>query len=322
MSVIVLQPTSNRDARQHYVDTISNPVAFDQHKELLKANDYAALKEMFPGRLAPMWGVTPAVNGRNIARFKRASVGSLVLFSGDGRIFAAGTIAHKMHNAALARELWGEDSRGLTWEYMYVLDEIREVDIPYAAFNAAVGYQPNFVIQGFSVLGEERSAQFLAAFDLTSQRYDEEPSDADLEAALAGLDGPQDREVRGWARREQGRARNLLLGSRPAGECRLCGRRFGREFLVAAHKKKRSMCTDEEKRDLKNIMMLCCVFGCDALYERGYVTVGTDGQLSVSDRCGPTERTYASTVMRTRIDVGSEELAYFQWHSDWHHEAF
>jgi hypothetical protein len=321
MAIIVLQPTSNRDARQHYVDTITNPVDFDQHKALLTADDYAALKEIFPSRVAPMWGVTPAVNGRNIARFQRATVGSLVLFSGDGRIFAAGTIAHKMHNPALAKTLWGEDSRGLTWEYMYVLDEIRTVDIPYAAFNEAVGYQPNFVIQGFSVLREEQSEQFLAAFDLTSQRYDEEPSDADFEAALAGLDGPQDREVRGWARREQRKARNLLLGSRPAGECRLCGRTFGREFLVAAHKKKRSKCTDDEKRDLKNIMMLCCVFGCDALYERGYVTIGVDGEVSVSDRCGLVESTYAATVMRTRLDVAEGEAAYFQWHSDRHKEV-
>lgn len=318
MAVVVLQPTSNRDARQHYVDTITNPVNFEQHRNLLDADDYSTLEELFPSRSAPMWGVTPAVNGRNIARFQRAMVGSLVLFSGGGQIFAAGTIAHKMHNHALARTLWGEDSRGLTWEYMYVLDEVRQVGIPYAAFNGAVGYQPNFVIQGFSVLGEDRSRQFLEAFDLVSQRYDEEPSDTDFEAALAGLDGPQDRQVRGWARREQGRARNLLLGSRPTGECRLCGRTFGREFLVAAHKKKRSECTDDEKRDLNNIMMLCCIFGCDALYERGYATVRADGTLAISDRCGLTERAYAEEIMKARLEVADGEATYFKWHADWH----
>ena len=54
------------------------------------------------------------------------------------------------------------------------------------------------------------------------------------------------------------------------------------QFLVAAHIKKRSVCTDAEKRDLKYVAMSACKFGCDELFERGYIAVADDGGLLLS----------------------------------------
>ncbi|MFG3370901.1 hypothetical protein ACIPWY_39740 [Streptomyces sp. NPDC090032] len=42
------------------------------------------------------------------------------------------------------------------------------------------------------------------------------------------------------------------------------------------------MCDDGEKRDLANIAMLACTFGCDALYEHGYIAVAPRGEIQVS----------------------------------------
>ena len=50
-------------------------------------------------------------------------------------------------------------------------------------------------------------------------------------------------------------------------------------FLIAAHIKKRSICSDDERRDLRHVAMLACTFGCDALYETGWITVGQDGRV-------------------------------------------
>ena len=42
--------------------------------------------------------------------------------------------------------------------------------------------------------------------------------------------------------------------------------------LVAAHKKKRTLCNPAERRD-PDIVMPLCVFGCDFLYENRHVIV-------------------------------------------------
>ena len=42
--------------------------------------------------------------------------------------------------------------------------------------------------------------------------------------------------------------------------------------LVAAHKKKRATCTEQERVD-PHIVMPLCVFGCDFIYENRFVTI-------------------------------------------------
>ena len=64
----------------------------------------------------------------------------------------------------------------------------------------------------------------------------------------------------------------LLLG-RTEAECALCGEKYPARFLWASHIKKRAAATDQEARDIPRVAMLACVFGCDALFEDGYVSV-------------------------------------------------
>lgn len=80
-------------------------------------------------------------------------------------------------------------------------------------------------------------------------------------------------------RKEQRELRRLLLGGRTSAPCDLCGHDFPGDFLVAAHIKKRSLCTDDERNDLTNVAMLACRFGCDSLFESGHVTVDDTGRV-------------------------------------------
>ena len=123
-------------------------------------------------------------------------------------------------------------------------------------------------------------------------------------AVLAALPGARTTPVppwspsahRGAARQRSGvrrpgqyRERENPQGTGPAAEharrgreladCALCGHQYPLRFLVAAHIKKRSVCTDDERRDLRHVAMLACTFGCDALYEAGWITVGLDGRI-------------------------------------------
>ena len=68
-------------------------------------------------------------------------------------------------------ELWKVNADAKTWEYVYFLKGIRQVDIPYEQFNAAAGYKPNNVIQGFEVLSEEKALGVLQSLNLGAVDY-------------------------------------------------------------------------------------------------------------------------------------------------------
>jgi hypothetical protein len=98
---------------------------------------------------------------------------------------------------------------------------------------------------------------------------------ASSDPAFAVLDSVASVKVR----KEQAQLRNLLAGNRERASCALCGHEYPVRFLVAAHVKKRSICSDDERRDLRHVAMLACTFGCDALYEAGWITVAPDGHV-------------------------------------------
>ena len=90
------------------------------------------------------------------------------------------------------------------------------------------------------------------------------------------------------------------------------------EFLVAAHIKKRSLCSDDERRDLQHVAMLACTFGCDSLYESGWISVDQTGFLQTV----PLEQAPAGRL-REHLDglaglrcgaYGELSEAYFAWH--------
>lgn len=75
------------------------------------------------------------------------------------------------------------------------------------------------------------------------------------------------------SRKEQAFLRAFHSNGRLNSQCVLCCEEYPLEFLVAAHIKKRSECSNAEKLDFKNIAALMCKAGCDDLFEKGYVYV-------------------------------------------------
>lgn len=73
-------------------------------------------------------------------------------------------------------------------------------------------------------------------------------------------------------RREQGILQEWLFDKKTTEECAICGRTYSVKALVAAHKKKRANCTEQERVD-PHIVMPLCVFGCDFIYENRLITI-------------------------------------------------
>ncbi|WP_156362800.1 hypothetical protein [Rubellimicrobium mesophilum] len=133
----------------------------------------------------------------------------------------------------------------------------------------------------------------------------EAPSPADLRRAalrkaLAEL-GETDGSTSARYRKEQSRLAALLFDQDTHGLCAICQRNFGVSALVAAHKKKRKDCSEEERRD-PDIVFPLCVFGCDHLYETRQLII-RDGIVAAGTQAsGPAEAAAIATLLGGRID--------------------
>jgi hypothetical protein len=143
----------------------------------------------------------------------------------------------------------------------------------------------------------------------TQEQYEE------VSLTLDELDARREELVRV----EQGFVRNKLFGVDREAECGICGVRYPIGLLRAAHIKRRAACSAEEKRDFRNNVVPMCTFGCDELFERGYIVV-RHGHIEVI----PRPRTPAVDDYLTKIRnrpcllFYSDRRPYFEWHADWH----
>jgi hypothetical protein len=320
MSRVILQPTGNKDAREHYVDTLVNPVDLLKIKPFISTEEFNHLVELYPSGLVPTWGVTAGVNNVNANKWRKIQPADVTFFSANKVLYSYGFVTFKIHNKLLAQHLWEFNSKGETWEYIYFLDELREHDIPISLFNEIVGYSENFKVQGFSVLDEDKSDALLSYFDLESVTAVQPVSEYEYREIIESFDiNILDIEGKTKNRAEQGFLRKTLFGNKTIAKCGICGKEYPISFLVAAHIKKRSFCSNEEKLDYKNIVMPMCKFGCDDLFEKGYISVD-NGIVSVNGKAV----TFPLSLYLDQIDGlncvywNTNTSKYFQWHLNHH----
>ena len=144
----------------------------------------------------------------------------------------------------------------------------------------------------------------------------EVPSD-EVVAAVAEL-RDLDRRVEALQRTEQGHLRRALFGPRTEAACHLCGRVFTTELLVAAHIKPRAHCSLEERLDAPTVVMAACRFGCDELFERGYLAVGPEGRIiTATGRLPATVQRYLTAMAgRAVLAAWPRGDVYFAWHRE------
>ncbi|WP_295664426.1 Helicase associated domain protein [uncultured Mucilaginibacter sp.] len=99
-------------------------------------------------------------------------------------------------------------------------------------------------------------------------------SQADFDDQLSYLTmlGPTDVSIDTFRRVEHHGLQKALFNAGQTFECAFCGSYFPRGLMVAAHIKPRALCQHQERLDL-NVVVPACKFGCDELFERGYISV-------------------------------------------------
>lgn len=218
----------------------------------------------------------------------------------------------------MASSLWDFNSKGQTWEYVYFLDEVREHSIPYVQFNNAVGYKENYIIQGFGVLSEEKSKLVFDEFGLESSTYITPIEDSEyLDIALSIPETEQ--EFTSKRRLEQGHLRKKLFGNKTNSICSCCSKEYPISMLWCSHIKKRAKCNDDEKRDY-NVVLPMCRFGCDELFEKGYIGVNDSGVIiNIKPTTNVNVNNYISSLVGENCKGFSDKnKKYFKWHREFH----
>lgn len=133
--------------------------------------------------------------------------------------------------------------------------------------------------------------------------------------------GP-DGEITVKTRAEHHQLKKLLFKGKMESQCALCGRTLPLSLLVTAHIKKRAKCSKSERVD-QHVVMAACALGCDALYEKGFISVNAEGRLIG----GPKSATAPALVEQINKLAGKDVMIfgpqnekYFAWHRSSHHE--
>lgn len=319
MIKIILQPSANKIAQQHFESTIKNSVNLDSITSHISGEDYNKLKSIYPNGKCFIWGVTPG--GANFKKWDRIGKGDVALFSRNNSIFASGVVTFKLQSSSLSSELWGYNSKHQTWEYIYFLEEIRPQSISYYNFNKVVGYKENFIIQSFNVLSEDKSLALINYFELESETFLEPVSKEKYNQTLLRLEALEETEIDIISKRrlEQAYLKDYLFGNNITGICACCKKEYPTSFLVTAHVKKRSKCTLKEKKDV-NIVMPMCKFGCDEVYEKGYISVSDGKFINLNKK--PINDSILDYIDRYDGQIcnyyNPKSATFFKWHIKYH----
>jgi hypothetical protein len=156
---------------------------------------------------------------------------------------------------------------------------------------------------------------------LVADQFSEPSSNEEYLAYLGRIE--LDKEGAATRRGEASYVRNKLFRQRKFGQCVLCGSNFPVELLVAAHIRKRSQCDDRMKLDFENNVFPMCRFGCDELFERGFVVVDHEGRIRRNYPLPLPTDSRAEGLLAVLEDsecnaYGDNTKAYFEWHFEYH----
>lgn len=153
---VAIQPAGSKASMQHYEHTIKNLVKISDYEKLINT-DLEKLSEVSENGLTALWGVTPGTNNANVSKYKKLSVGDTVIFTRDKSAFATAQISYLFRNKLLAEKLWGKDNKDQTWEFMYALKNIENVNFSYKELQKAIHSKPGDNFMGFRVLDRQKS---------------------------------------------------------------------------------------------------------------------------------------------------------------------
>src|SRR5450759_2529629 len=115
-SALYVFTAGNPAARQHLADTVLHPIDRSRVVKHLGEQKTAELEGRSSDGQLYAWGALPTDN--LIRAWTGMSEGDHVLVYYEGTYHLVSRVIEKLHNPALAKDLWTTGPGGTTWEYM------------------------------------------------------------------------------------------------------------------------------------------------------------------------------------------------------------
>ena len=152
-----------------------------------------------------LWGAKPGLK----YVWNQMQNGDYVLFYSHNYFIASGEAAFKTVNKGLARKVWGEDEDGQTWDNVFFVTNVKQLNLHRKEFNKTAGYSEDFVPRGFVRVARAfvRMSKNLGtstlismyAYILTDDQSNEDDLYRSLDAALRSYIAPQLENVPRWS---------------------------------------------------------------------------------------------------------------------------
>ncbi|MEM2507624.1 MAG: AAA family ATPase [Nitrososphaeria archaeon] len=125
--------------------SVQGLIPIERISDALTGEERAKLVEIYPEGKVALWGARPGL--KNV--WDGLKEGDIVIFYNNNRYICTAEVVFKTANKRLAEKVWGRYKTGETWEYVFFIKNVRKLGIDRKEFNKIVGYNENFVPQGF-----------------------------------------------------------------------------------------------------------------------------------------------------------------------------
>lgn len=308
--------TVGKEAEKHYNNTVNNFIELNNIKKYITNDEYKELLDIYPSGKVKLWGIREGKSDVNSKTWDKLEIGDIVYFIGNKKVIKSACIVYKMKNDKLANSIWGS-YENKTWEYIYFINEAKDLDINFNVICEIVGYSSNYIPRGITILDKDKSLSLIEYYDIESKVYGHNVSDDEYKKLIESMENANslDRSGKVKTRLEQKLLRKYLFNDKKVAKCAICGQEYPIELLITAHIKKRCMCTNEERLDYKNIAVPMCVFGCDSLYEKGFIGVNNGVIKKIKDTECTSVEEYIKKIEDKKCASYTEDNAkYFEQH--------
>lgn len=147
--------SGGHETDRHFYETIERKRTVKEAENFLTPKEIEILKTDYHGNSFAVWGSIPGIG--NIRTWDSMETGDYVFIYKSGKIIFAAEVALKTRNPKMAEYLWGKDSNGNTWEYMYFLINPQKTDVNMAKLNPYLGYSENYFPRGFMAIDQSKA---------------------------------------------------------------------------------------------------------------------------------------------------------------------
>lgn len=163
---LLVHPSRGRkDGRENLERSLAIAVSFSDPRYALRPDQLGELALRHPDGTARFWGTYD----HNRKKIERIAEGDPVLFTGQGGVWAIGTVGYRFENEDFARALWNVHPEKGAYRHVYSLTSFEEVDIPYAVVNEPLGNKASNHFQQMSVYAEGRAQAVIDTLRLDLQ---------------------------------------------------------------------------------------------------------------------------------------------------------